>query len=211
MGRIENAFSTLRQQGKKGFIPYITAGDPDLATTEQLLVTLAQSGATLIELGVFCSAMIYVVTRRPFWNAPMTFGKFFGATLLLGGAGALLLTRTALPGFALAVILGTAIKLAAENRIFRFHVDEQSPRLTALNKSALLLAGQFGLLSRLRALCAVAGGIALPALMIIGIGSAFQTAPAAAAFGLCLAGELIERHLFFVAEVAPKMPGAGAA
>ena len=52
MGRIENAFNTLRQQGKKGFIPYITAGDPDLATTEQLLVTLAQAGATLIELGV---------------------------------------------------------------------------------------------------------------------------------------------------------------
>jgi len=52
LGRIENAFNTLRQQGKKGFIPYITAGDPDLATTEQLLVTLAQAGATLIELGV---------------------------------------------------------------------------------------------------------------------------------------------------------------
>ena len=52
MGRIENAFNMLRQQGKKGFIPYIAAGDPDLATTEQLLVMLAQTGATLIELGV---------------------------------------------------------------------------------------------------------------------------------------------------------------
>ena len=52
MGRIENAFNTLRQQSEKGFIPYITAGDPDLATTEQLLVRLAHAGATLIELGV---------------------------------------------------------------------------------------------------------------------------------------------------------------
>ena len=51
MGRIADAFNSLRQQGKKGFIPYITAGDPDLATTEELLVTLAQN-ATLIELGV---------------------------------------------------------------------------------------------------------------------------------------------------------------
>ena len=51
MGRIAEAFTTLKQQGKKGFIPYITAGDPDLATTEQLLVTLARH-ATLIELGV---------------------------------------------------------------------------------------------------------------------------------------------------------------
>jgi tryptophan synthase alpha chain len=51
LGRIADAFTTLKQDGKKGFIPYITAGDPDLATTEQLLVTLAPY-ATLIELGV---------------------------------------------------------------------------------------------------------------------------------------------------------------
>ncbi|HKG45208.1 MAG TPA: tryptophan synthase subunit alpha [Pyrinomonadaceae bacterium] len=51
MGRIADAFTTLKRDGKKGFIPYITAGDPDLATSEQLLVTLAQH-ATLIELGV---------------------------------------------------------------------------------------------------------------------------------------------------------------
>ena len=51
MGRIADVFNGLKQQGKKGFIPYITAGDPDLATTEELLVALSQS-ATLIELGV---------------------------------------------------------------------------------------------------------------------------------------------------------------
>ena len=52
MGRIEDAFKTLEREGKKGFIPFITAGDPDLATTEELLAVLANSGATLIELGV---------------------------------------------------------------------------------------------------------------------------------------------------------------
>src|ERR1044072_6955868 len=52
LGRIADAFITLKRAGRKGFIPYITAGDPDLATTEELLLTLAQSGATLIELGV---------------------------------------------------------------------------------------------------------------------------------------------------------------
>jgi tryptophan synthase alpha chain len=51
VGRIADVFNSLKQQGKKGFIPYITGGDPDLATTEDLLVTLAQT-ATLIELGV---------------------------------------------------------------------------------------------------------------------------------------------------------------
>jgi tryptophan synthase alpha chain len=52
VGRIEDAFKKLRHQGKKGFIPFITAGDPDLATTEELLGVLSNSGATLIELGV---------------------------------------------------------------------------------------------------------------------------------------------------------------
>ena len=52
MGRIEDAFSKLKRERRKGFIPFITAGDPDLATTEQLLITLANSGATIIELGV---------------------------------------------------------------------------------------------------------------------------------------------------------------
>ncbi len=52
MGHIEDVFNSLKRAGKKGFIPFITAGDPDLQTTEELLVVLSQSGATLIELGV---------------------------------------------------------------------------------------------------------------------------------------------------------------
>jgi len=52
LGRIENAFSELAREGKKGFIPFITAGDPDLQATDKLLVELAQAGATIIELGV---------------------------------------------------------------------------------------------------------------------------------------------------------------
>src|SRR6185295_8382260 len=52
VSRIEAAFSQLRQEGKPGFIPFITAGDPDLDTTGELLLELANSGATLIELGV---------------------------------------------------------------------------------------------------------------------------------------------------------------
>jgi tryptophan synthase alpha chain len=50
--RIEAAFDKLKRDGKKGFIPFITAGHPDLDTTTQLLVELSQAGATVIELGV---------------------------------------------------------------------------------------------------------------------------------------------------------------
>ncbi len=52
MGRIEDAFSLLRREGNKGLVPFITAGDPDLDTTAELLVKLADCGATVIELGV---------------------------------------------------------------------------------------------------------------------------------------------------------------
>lgn len=52
MGRIANAFSQLQREGKKGLIPFVTAGDPDLQTTEELLVELSQVGATVLELGV---------------------------------------------------------------------------------------------------------------------------------------------------------------
>jgi tryptophan synthase alpha chain len=52
LNRIESAFSKLEQEAKPGFIPFITAGDPDLDTTAALLVELANSSATVIELGV---------------------------------------------------------------------------------------------------------------------------------------------------------------
>jgi tryptophan synthase alpha chain len=52
VSRITEAFARLKTDGRGGFIPFITAGDPDLETTRALLVELARAGATLIELGV---------------------------------------------------------------------------------------------------------------------------------------------------------------
>jgi tryptophan synthase alpha chain len=51
MGRIEAAFDRLRQQGETALIPFITAGDPDLGRTEELIHTLVEAGADIIELG----------------------------------------------------------------------------------------------------------------------------------------------------------------
>ncbi len=52
MTRITERFNQLKREGRKAFIPYITAGDPDLATTEKLILALADAGADVIELGV---------------------------------------------------------------------------------------------------------------------------------------------------------------
>jgi len=52
MSRIRDAFAELKRSGRGGFIPFITAGDPDLETSELLLIELAAAGADIIELGV---------------------------------------------------------------------------------------------------------------------------------------------------------------
>lgn len=52
MSRIAERFARLRVKGQRGFIPFITAGDPDLATTRALFAELTRAGADVIELGV---------------------------------------------------------------------------------------------------------------------------------------------------------------
>lgn len=47
MNRIQEVFDN-----KKAFIPFITAGDPDLAVTEALVPAMAEAGADMIELGI---------------------------------------------------------------------------------------------------------------------------------------------------------------
>jgi tryptophan synthase alpha chain len=52
MNRIHSTFAQLRERNRKGIIPFIVAGDPDLPATIEILVELGNAGATLIELGV---------------------------------------------------------------------------------------------------------------------------------------------------------------
>ena len=52
MNRINAKFKELAKKNQAALILYLTAGDPDLAATEKLIVTLAQAGADIIELGV---------------------------------------------------------------------------------------------------------------------------------------------------------------
>ena len=52
MSRIREVFERLKREGRRGFIPFITAGDPDVMTTRALVVELARAGASIIELGV---------------------------------------------------------------------------------------------------------------------------------------------------------------
>lgn len=52
MNRIEKRFADLQKQGEKAFIPFITAGDPNLKRTAEIVIELERAGADVVELGV---------------------------------------------------------------------------------------------------------------------------------------------------------------
>jgi tryptophan synthase alpha chain len=52
MSRIDAAFRELRNQRRTALVTYVTAGDPDLERSRELLVRLAHAGADILEVGV---------------------------------------------------------------------------------------------------------------------------------------------------------------
>jgi tryptophan synthase alpha chain len=52
MGRISQTFERLRHVHERAFIPYVTAGDPDLEMTKTLVREMVRRGGDLIEIGV---------------------------------------------------------------------------------------------------------------------------------------------------------------
>lgn len=52
MNRINSTLDALKAGGKKALITFVTAGDPNLETTEKLVLKMFESGADIIEIGV---------------------------------------------------------------------------------------------------------------------------------------------------------------
>ena len=52
MNRIDRRFAQLRNEGQKGFVAYIGAGDPSLEVTRQLALAFDRAGVDVLELGV---------------------------------------------------------------------------------------------------------------------------------------------------------------
>lgn len=51
-GRIAETFARIRASSEPGLITYVTAGDPDLPKTEEILLALDRAGADVLEIGV---------------------------------------------------------------------------------------------------------------------------------------------------------------
>jgi DMSO reductase anchor subunit len=167
--------------------------------------------------GVFCSMMIYGDTRRTFWRMTLTAPKFIGTALLLGMA-TVLFTMTLKSVFVAAtaaqpaprhvvvmlcgfLVVATTVKLLWELTVFA-HLNDHE--WTDMKRTALLISGVLRRVTISRFVCGVLGGVALPALLLFGV------LPPVIAIGILpvsLAGELLERYLFFRAVIPLKMPG----
>jgi formate dehydrogenase iron-sulfur subunit len=179
----------------------------------QLAAPVAIVTAVLGLLGVFCSAMIYVDTRRVYWSSELTFTKFFGTALLLGSAGtaAVLAWTGALsqaPLTSAAVtfaIVATVIRTALAGWEF-FNLrhslgDPQHPN----HRTALILWKLLRPLVFARAALFV--GSTTFGLAAIAHGGLFTAICATVSFLLTFTSQIIERYFFFTAVVAPRMPG----
>ena len=52
MNRIDTLFTRLRSENRRALMPFVTAGDPDLATTALLIAEMVNRGAHLVEVGI---------------------------------------------------------------------------------------------------------------------------------------------------------------
>ncbi len=167
---------------------------------------LALAAAGIGVVAVFCSVMIYVDTRRHFWRFAQTAPRFFGTAAVLPLAVSLPLLEGGGAGSAAVLLfLVTALKLAVEATVLAAPDDERIPGAAA--GTARRLAGPLRPLNELRLTLAAAGAALIPLVVFIGL------APRALLIAgalLLLAGEILERLLFFRAVDAPKMPGVPA-
>jgi Fe-S-cluster-containing dehydrogenase component/DMSO reductase anchor subunit len=208
------------------FVTPTTRGAP-AAHIALLVDWLGWSVAVTGLIAVFCSTMIYVFTQRECWSLVRVGVRFALTSALLGVAAvwlSVLVSTLAVPSAALFALvhecgptlcwalLGITIsKLTWEAAVFR-HLWLR--KMTPLKRSAVLMRGELSNVTLARFALGLLGGAILPTMLA---GDAATLARDSGLvqfvvltgllFAACLAGELLERYLFFTACAAPQMPG----
>lgn len=202
---------------------FLCGGQEGVVGTMVGLLPLLVSLAGVI--GVGCSVMIYVFTRREFWSLLQTGVKFGLTTVLLGVATVWLsilllaarwspsdvgpLVATAGATCAKILIVAAIVKMLWEAAIFRHLLLR---RTTSLKRSALLMTRELSNVTLARFALGVLGGIIMPLMLLSStlksneVNSSFVVS-AVVLVAACILGEMLERYLFFAAASAPRMPG----
>jgi formate dehydrogenase iron-sulfur subunit len=168
----------------------------------RLAVTATAAAAVI---AVWCSVMVYVDTRRPFWSMPNVAAKFLGTMLLLG-AGLCAMVWSCLG-------MTIAAWAMAFTLLFRWVLSlwEISNYRSALeneaclwHRSARILEKHLAQRIELRGLLLIITGLVIPVIIFAGASVPWM-------FGLSLllmsGSQLIERLYFFTAAAGSKMPG----
>lgn len=167
---------------------------------------LAVTGTAVAALAaVFCSVMVYVDTRRPFWSMSMTSGKFFGTMLLLGGCACAsvwiwLGVSAVYWAMGINVLLRWTLSLWEISRYREALADEASP----WHKSARVMEKHLSHHIELRGFSLIMTGLLIPVLIAGGASAAWMIVISTL---LTFGSQLIERHYFFTAAAGSKMPG----
>jgi DMSO reductase anchor subunit len=193
---------------------------------EPVIEPLGWSVAATGAIAVFCSVMIYVFTQREYWSFSRVGVRFTLTCALLGIAAmwlSILAAMIAAPSLQLtelvakaspllcqALIVTAVVKLTWEAAIFRHLLFR---RMTPLRRSAMLQAGDLSRVTLARFALGLLGGVMMPLFILRQATEAGNVtgvefvAATSLLFIACLAGELLERYLFFTACAAPRMPG----
>jgi tryptophan synthase alpha chain len=90
MNPIDQLFTRLKTERRKAFIPFVTAGDPDLDVTVKLVREAAKRGASLIEIGFpysdpIADGSVIQASYTRALNKGLTIDAIFGAMRALNG------------------------------------------------------------------------------------------------------------------------------
>jgi Fe-S-cluster-containing dehydrogenase component/DMSO reductase anchor subunit len=182
-----------------------------VVATPRLQDAAAMAGA----LGIFCSIMVYVATRREQWSGVQTGLKFLGTTVLLGSA-MVVAVGAATSGHSesfdrtaklllMTVVAATLLKLTLDAAVLLHFRDS---RQSTFKRMACVMIGDLRTATNFRWGLALAGGIVLP-LVAWWLRDGMQARIVTPVMMLVLLtiGELTERYLFFRAAPASRMPG----
>jgi tryptophan synthase alpha chain len=125
IAKLEAAFAANRIAGRKALAPFVTAGDPDAATTAEVIGAIARAGGSLCELGVPYSDPI---ADGPVIQASYTRALAKGLTL----EGVFDIARTASSQSALPILAMASYSLIFRRGIDRFVADAVAAGLAGL-------------------------------------------------------------------------------
>ncbi len=175
----------------------------------------AELGALSAGVGlaaVFCSVMVYAATRREHWRAALTGRRFLGTTAILGTAVVVLVTGLSvgsLPRVLLVLLVIVSISKLVPDLAVLLHLRDRQHG--PLRRVAMLMTTELRAHTSFRFILAALGGVVIPAILLAtgppGTHVPLSPVGPVFCFVFCVLGELLERHLFFTAAPAPRMPG----